>query len=211
MTMAVRMSISHGKFYYLIEMLHIFLHYIFTNFRFFQGSYASLITERPDLFESNRPQGNDFLVESRTAQERWKLLKNVTKWGIAPKPSKPENNSSPLLQSRTLTSNRNSKRNIRRLESGLGGETEISRFKRMRGSRKNSLARTALIRSAENASHHPSENVEVKKSLLSEKFSIVSIDQQRSRGGESFALKRMMSTESTSGDFILQFCFSFLL
>ena len=88
------------------------------------------------------------------------------------------------------------------METGLGGETEICRFKRMRGSRKNSLARTALLRSAENASH---PNVEVKKSLLSEKFSIVSIDQQRSRGGESFALKRMMSTDSTSGHFISQF------
>ena len=45
-------------------------------------------------------------------------------------------------------------------------------------------------------------NPDVKKTLLAEKHSIISIDQQlRTRGGmDSFALKRMMSTESTSGN-----------
>ena len=156
------------------------------------------MSERPDLFEFDHHQAvHEGLVESRTAQERWKLLKNVTKWGITASKSTANKNKAPLTRIRT---NRSSRRNIPGTETGFG-EAETFRHKRIRtGSRKNSLARTALLRSAENATNP--ENPELKKSLLAERFSIISIDQQegRNRGGESFALKRMMSTESTTSN-----------
>ena len=159
------------------------------------------MSERPDLFESDHNHAShEGLVESRTAQERWKLLKNVTKWGITASKPTANKNKAPLTRIRT---NRSSRRNIAGTETG-SGETEMFRHKRIRtGSQKNSLARTALLRSAENATNPENpENPELKKSLLAERFSIISINQQegRNRGGESFALKRMMSTESTTSN-----------
>ena len=160
----------------------------------FQGSWEELKADRPDLFERHgydpRPSESG-LVESRTAQERWKLLKNVTKFGIA----------------------RNFPRQVRNIKlvadkPSMGMEIEMSRTRKLRG--KNSLARVALMRSAENAGHQQPHHQdrdrdlasESKKLLLSERFSILSfdLDQPRTRGGEaSFALRRMLSTDSTTG------------
>ena len=67
----------------------------------------------------------------------------------------------------------------------------MNRLRRHRG---NSLVRAALMRSAENASHHhqQQQNGETKKILLHENIST-------DRSEDSFALRRMMSTESTGG------------
>jgi len=136
------------------------------------------MSDRLDLFESNHLHApHEGLVESRTAQERWKLLKNVTKWGITAPKSTANKSKVPLTRART---NQSSRRNT---GADIGfGEAEMFRHKRIRiGSRKNSLARTALLRSAENATTTNPENPELKKSLLAERFSIISIDQDEGR------------------------------
>ena len=86
----------------------------------FQGTYAVLREQRPDLLEGHYSHP-DCLVESRTAQERWKLLKNVARWGIT---VKNENN----LKHENVTSahnwirNRSTRRNVRRTESGFANQ-----------------------------------------------------------------------------------------
>ena len=166
------------------------------NFILFQGHWTELKASRPDLFERHgfdpRPSEAG-LVESRTAQERWKLLKNVAKFGIARNFPKQVRNSK--------LANKPS----------IGAEIETSRMRKVRGSSsKNNLARTALMRSAENAAHHHHHlqnqdqvAAESKKLLLSERLSVLSVDLDLPRnlaGGEaSFALRRMLSTDSTTG------------